>query len=235
MQIIETNLNWNGTLPDEENNPQKIVLHHAEASNCTVYDIHQWHLGNGWAGIGYHYFIRKDGTIYRGRKEGWRGAHCPPANYNSIGICFEGNYMTETMPQAQLQAGLELIADIKNRYGFNAIYGHKELFSTECPGDNFPLDFLKTTGSKSNKIVVNVVSNSQSNNNNGGFEEMDKVYKNGSTPEPVFMTEQCTQQIGSLDSYELANAIADVDGKIVVLYNTSNGKKVGFVKYRAGL
>ena len=28
-----------------------IVLHHAEADGCTVYDINRWHKNNGWAGI----------------------------------------------------------------------------------------------------------------------------------------------------------------------------------------
>ena len=62
-----------------------------------------------------------------------------------------------------------------------------------------------------------------------------KTYKNGSTPETVYQTSKCAVKIGSLDPYEQCQAIADVDGKIVVLYNTANGKKVGFVKYRAGL
>lgn len=27
-----------------------IVLHHAEASNATIEQVHQWHLANGWSG-----------------------------------------------------------------------------------------------------------------------------------------------------------------------------------------
>lgn len=232
MQIIEPNLNWNGTLPYGENKPIQIVLHHAEASICSVYDVHSWHLANGWTGIGYHYFIRKDGSIYRGRKEGWRGAHCPPANYNSIGICFEGDYTKETMPQQQINAGLELIADIKNRYGFNIIHGHRELFSTECPGGKFPLDTFKN----SNVVVQTIKKNSNKiNNDNGGFEEMNKAYKNGSTPEIVYSDANLTNKIGQLDPYEQCTAIGDMNGKIIVLYNGTNCKKTGFVKYRAGL
>jgi hypothetical protein len=71
--------------------------------------------------------------------------------------------------------------------------------------------------------------------NNNGDDYMSKVYKNGSTKEIVYETENCTQVIGSLDPYETCEAIADVNGKIVVLYNSPNGKKCGFVKYRAGL
>lgn len=143
MNIIETNFKWNGTFTDGENKPNKIVLHNAEDSICTVDDIHRWHQQNGWAGIGYHYFIRKDGSIHRGRKEGWRGSHCPNHNMNSIGICFEGKYMIESMPQTQFNAGIELLKDIISRYGDMPIYGHKDLYNTDCPGDNFPLEKFK--------------------------------------------------------------------------------------------
>ncbi|MDD7793707.1 peptidoglycan recognition protein family protein [Clostridium sp. 'White wine YQ'] len=153
INVIKSELSWNGDLPNGENKPSRIVLHHADASSCNVFDIHRWHLQRGYAGIGYHYFVRKDGTIYQGRQEDQRGAHCPSANYNSIGICFEGSYMIEVPPAAQLNAGLELIADIKNRYGNMPIYGHKDLYATSCPGDNFPLVSIKNS-----KVIAPVVS-----------------------------------------------------------------------------
>ena len=86
MNIIETNFNWNGGFTQRSSTSQ-IILHHADAITCTVEDIHRWHLNNGWTGIGYHYFVRKDGTIYRGRPENAIGAHALGANGNSIGIC----------------------------------------------------------------------------------------------------------------------------------------------------
>lgn len=64
---------------------------------------------------------------------------------------------------------------------------------------------------------------------------MSKVYKNGSTREDVFSDEKLTNKIGSLDPWETCEAIADVNNKIIVLFNTPSGKKTGFVKYRAGL
>ena len=74
-----------------------------------------------------------------------------------------------------------------------------------------------------------------SNSNNQGGSYMSRVYKNGSTREDVYSDERLSNKIGSLDPYEQCEAIADTNGKIVVLYKTANGKKVGFVKYRAGL
>lgn len=132
MNIIETNFNWNGGFT-QRNSTSQIVLHHADAINCTVEDIHRWHLNNGWTGIGYHYFVRKDGSIYRGRPENAIGAHAIGANTNSIGICAEGRYNIEIMPEAQKNAIKELIADIKSRYGNLSVKGHKEVSNTSCP------------------------------------------------------------------------------------------------------
>lgn len=87
--------------------------------------------------------------------------------------------------------------------------------------------------SKGNKVYP--VSNNSNNSNNQGGSYMSKVYRNGSTPENVYSDEKLTNKIGSLDPRETCEAIADINGKIVVLYNTKNGKKTGFVKYRAGL
>ena len=88
MQIIEMTYPWAGTLA-KRGVTRRIILHHAAAVTCTARQIHQWHLANGWAGIGYHFFVRKDGRVYRGRPEDTVGAHAGNNNYDSIGICFE--------------------------------------------------------------------------------------------------------------------------------------------------
>lgn len=147
MNIIETNLSFKSMT--WENRPNKIILHNADASICTVYDIHQWHLNNGWSGIGYHYFVRKDGSVYKGRPDNAVGSHCQGSNTNSIGICFEGKYMSETMPQVQYDTGIELIKYLLKKYGDMPIYGHKDLYNTDCPGINFPLSDFKNLKVKS--------------------------------------------------------------------------------------
>lgn len=142
MNIIDVDLKFNSNM-QYGNVPNKLILHHAEASNCSVQDIHSWHLNNGWAGIGYHYFIRKDGSIYKGRADNVIGSHCQGSNTGSLGICFEGDYTKETMPVVQYNAGIELIKYLRNKFGNLIIYGHKELLATECPGSNFPLADFK--------------------------------------------------------------------------------------------
>ena len=74
MQIIDEKYNWNGGFTSRFKTDY-IVLHHAEAVKCTAQDVHSWHRANGWTGIGYHFFVRKDGTIYSGRPINVVGAH----------------------------------------------------------------------------------------------------------------------------------------------------------------
>lgn len=119
-----------------------IILHHA-ASSGSVEAIHNYHRDTrGWDGIGYHYYIRKDGTVWRGRPEDTIGAHTIGHNYSSIGVCFEGNFEVDTMPAAQLAAGRELLADLLSRYPGISISGHRDNDTTACPGDNFPEELI---------------------------------------------------------------------------------------------
>ena len=139
MNIIEKTYNWNGSLKNRTST-KRIILHHAESKSCTADDIHSWHLANGWAGIGYHFFVGKDGSIYRGRPENTVGSHAKGSNSDSIGICFEGSYMTETMGQTQINAGRELVSYLKKKYRISKVQKHKDVCSTNCPGTNFPFD-----------------------------------------------------------------------------------------------
>ena len=142
MNIIEERYDWAYPLTRRARTTL-LVLHHEGGRGSTAQDIHRFHrYSRGWAGIAYHYYIREDGTIYRGRPEGMIGGHCLGYNSCSIGICFEGNFESETMGQAQINAGWELIADILRRYPGICVRRHKDLNQTACPGRNFPFDVL---------------------------------------------------------------------------------------------
>ena len=138
MNIIDTNLNFKQM--DTRKSTQRIILHHAAAKTCSAEDIHRWHLNKGWSGAGYHFLVRKDGKIYRLRPEDKVGAHAYGSNYNSIGVCFEGDYMVENMPEEETKAGQELVAYLKNKYGISEDHAHKRVNATSCPGDNFPFN-----------------------------------------------------------------------------------------------
>lgn len=156
MQIKEVNYQWKGTLITR-NKTEMIVLHHAAAKSCTVQQVHQWHVNRGWSGIGYHYFISRDGQIFRGRPEDTVGAHVTGHNSKSIGVCFEGDYTVQTMPMAQLEAGKELVAYLKDKYKITKVKGHRDLMATSCPGINFPFFEIanaKKSDSKENLILA---------------------------------------------------------------------------------
>lgn len=144
MNIIDVGLQFNSNM-SRMGNINGIVLHHTAVSSLqSVEVIHNYHKNhNGWAGIGYHYYVRKDGSVYKGRPEEYAGAHCPGVNSTSIGICAEGNFNEETMSDVQKNAIIELIAYVKSRHNITYIKGHREIIATSCPGSNYPLDEIR--------------------------------------------------------------------------------------------
>ena len=88
-----------------------IILHHtADSRPHTVEDVHKAQINKGMAGIAYHYFIRKDGEIYQGRPLWAAGAHTKGYNYESIGVCFEGDFNKEEMGGMQFDAAVMLLS-----------------------------------------------------------------------------------------------------------------------------
>ncbi len=52
--------------------------------------IDAWHKAKGWSGIGYHFVIKRDGTLQVGRPLEEVGAHVEGFNSHSVGICMVG-------------------------------------------------------------------------------------------------------------------------------------------------
>lgn len=139
MNIIEKTYSLNGGL-SKRSSTNRIILHHSACYSCSAEDIDRWHKAKGWTCIGYHFFVRKDGSIYRGRQEDCVGAHAYGANMDSIGICAEGNYEEETMNDIQKNSLKELVAYMKNKYNITKVQRHKDVCATACPGRNYPFD-----------------------------------------------------------------------------------------------
>lgn len=142
LNIIDPHLTFTKPIPEREKT-NYIIYHHAAASTCSVQDVHKWHLARGWLGIGYNFFVRKDGTIYKGRGLKGIGAHCDGHNSESVGICAEGDYSKEQMPEVQKQSLIALGRYVRSLYPQVKPVGHKELDSTACPGTNYPLAEIK--------------------------------------------------------------------------------------------
>ena len=139
MHITEKSYDWAFPLT-ERRKTELIILHHAAARKCTAEQIHSWHRTKGWAGIAYHYFVRKNGEVVRGRPEHTVGGHTYGKNSISLGICFEGDFQQETMPKAQMLSGAELVGELRQRYPQAKVTGHRDVGETSCPGKYFPFE-----------------------------------------------------------------------------------------------
>jgi len=137
MQILETGFKF-GALTIRKST-KRVIIHHTASADVPASTIHQWHLNQGWSGIGYHFVIRANGLIERGRPELAIGAHAGSAgNGDSIGIVLTGNFETGKPTAAQMESLASLIKDLRGRYGNLAVIGHKDVMATACPGRNFP-------------------------------------------------------------------------------------------------
>ena len=123
-----------------------IVIHYSATypdAHVTRDVVDRWHRERGFREIGYHWFIRRDGTIEEGRAEGTLGAHVRGHNSGTIGICWAGGLERSSGPnvgvwnptEAQEQTLIQLIRDIQKRHpDAKRVIGHKALAPTECPG-----------------------------------------------------------------------------------------------------
>jgi len=151
-----------------------IVLHHLDANNAGIKEVHQWHLKQGWEGIGYHFIVRFNGVIEWSRGIDTFGIHTLNNNHNTIGIAFEGKYEElKSMPDEQFKSGVELIKYVKSHYHKNlTVKQHKDYRATACPGRYFPFTkMLEEVNNKNNNTNVNQTINQMINN------EIHKVVK----------------------------------------------------------
>jgi len=102
--------------------------------------IDSWHRQRGFhLGIGYHYVIRRDGTLEMGRPEYMVGAHCKNHNQHSIGVCYEGGLNArgdpaDTRTEAQKRTMRQLVDELRQRYPKAIVVGHHNLNPLKaCP------------------------------------------------------------------------------------------------------
>lgn len=190
LNIIETNLQFNGNYNTRRlEEIKRTILHNSGVSVLQDIEvIHNYHKDTrGYAGIGYHFYVKKNGEIYKGRPLEWEGAHAYGSNYDSIGICAEGDYNIEDMPEVQKNAIIGLIAYLKERCkNLNVVQAHRDVCATSCPGNKFPFD----------EIV----------NSSAGNEEISEENKDAN------MGKIATIQAGLNNNYGYAIAVDDIYG-----------------------
>ena len=106
-------------------------------------EIDRWHKANGWAGIGYHWLIDRDGTYIEGRPEAEIGAHVKGHNRDSIGVCLIGGHgsnenddAAEHFTAPQLDALRAMLDRLQKTHPGATIHGHNEFAAKACPGFN---------------------------------------------------------------------------------------------------
>lgn len=120
----------------------KIIIHcsaTAIGKDYTVQDIRQWHLARGFADIGYHYVIYRNGVVMPGRALDRVGAHCTGQNANSIGVCYiggcaaDGKTPMDTRTDAQKVKLRELVQKLRRQFPGASVHGHREFANKACP------------------------------------------------------------------------------------------------------
>lgn len=107
-------------------------------------EIRRWHVDdNGWADIGYHYVIDRDGQTAKGRPLENAGAHTQGRNANSIGVCLIGGHgsavndpFSDHFTEEQDQALRVLIDSLQTRFpSIKKVSGHNDYTAAKaCPG-----------------------------------------------------------------------------------------------------
>lgn len=112
------------------------------SQNITAADIDRWHRAKGWNGIGYHFVIRRDGTIEAGRPVDAIGAHVENWNSVSVGVCLAGGVTEVDVNKAennftpdQFVSLLAVMKDLKKKYPKATVQGHRDFpkVAKACP------------------------------------------------------------------------------------------------------
>lgn len=121
----------------------RIVIHCAATKpsmDIGAAEIRRWHVdGNGWRDIGYHFIIRRNGRLERGRPVPEAGAHVAGHNADSIGICLVGGLNEQGQPDANFTRAQwreldSLVQALAAGYSITEVCGHRDLDSRKaCP------------------------------------------------------------------------------------------------------
>lgn len=120
-----------------------IIIHCADTKpsmNTDIRDVDRWHREQGWRMVGYHFFIKRDGTLQTGRHLHDAGAHAKGYNEKSIGVCLAGGKSEDgkraeaNYTDAQWQRLEEAVKELHQLFPGAAIIGHRDVDPKKaCP------------------------------------------------------------------------------------------------------
>lgn len=126
-----------------------IVIHCSatkEDQDFDVEDIRRWHRQRGWMDVGYHFVIKRDGEVQRGRPHDVPGAHARGFNEVSLGVCLiggvesDGKTSESNYTAFQWKALETLVNDLKKLHPDATVLGHRDLpnVNKDCPSFDVP-------------------------------------------------------------------------------------------------
>lgn len=113
-----------------------LIVVHCSATRAnralTTEELETIHRRRGFRGIGYHYYIRRDGTVVNTRPLELVGAHAKGHNAHSIGLCYEGGLdcngkPADTRTPEQRSALRLLVYQLLKRFRNSYVCGHRDL------------------------------------------------------------------------------------------------------------
>lgn len=116
--------------------------------NVGLREIRQWHKEQGWLDVGYHFIIRRDGTIEEGRPVDVVGSHVKDWNSKSVGVCLvggiddKGKFEANFTP-AQMFELRGLLQTLLAKYPGAKLMAHHDVAPKACPSFNLSR-WLKT-------------------------------------------------------------------------------------------
>ncbi|KAG7223037.1 hypothetical protein INR49_015926 [Caranx melampygus] len=143
---------WGAAAPKQKeklkSSAQRVIIHHTALPSCKglkecqdrVLSIQRGHMTERrFDDIGYNFLIGGDGTVFEGRGWGVVGAHTKGQNHDSVGIAFMGNFNNDT-PSKESILAVKLLLQSGVSQDFLSrefsLFGHRDLGTTECPGEN---------------------------------------------------------------------------------------------------
>ena len=100
--------------------------------------IEMWHKQQGWLAIGYHFIIKRDGTVESGRPVDVVGSHVKDWNSRSVGVCLvggidaKGKFEANFTP-AQMNALRNKLNELMSQYPNAALMAHHSVAAKACP------------------------------------------------------------------------------------------------------
>jgi hypothetical protein len=144
--IFGDSFNWSWVRPLLQ--VQYLAIHHSAGPDTqTPDDIAAYHVrSRGWGGIGYHFVISKDGTVYYVGDITTARANVLNMNHLVLGICLIGNFTGGNNPSNEQINSAHLLSakllfntpELPNVNGWEDVKGHKDFSPTACPGDAWP-------------------------------------------------------------------------------------------------